>query len=169
VSAGVGINFECLSRLGTAVRDGSPLHTRVRAADNNGNCPGIDFAGTLDVALGDSTDITMEPFKLDAEACGFVSTTNPERPWCEVLPALAAPAFVVDVRIDCKTDDVGPTPATFFVAVLDGGGTTTTREVQVTVQCPVCGDALLEGDEECDNGAANGTAGNACDTDCFRL
>jgi hypothetical protein len=67
---------------------------------------------------------------------------------------MGAPIRTFALEADCGADDSG-TKTIKITFELDG----TTAVETVVVGCPVCGDGVREGDEECDGGAN-------CDATC---
>lgn len=74
---------------------------------------------------------------------------------------MGAPIRTLSVTADCAAEagDV------LVKLTFDLDGNTAIRTF--TVGCPVCGDDILEGDEQCDDGVRNAPAANAtCDASC---
>lgn len=70
--------------------------------DGVGNCPSPGFASISEASATGALDLAGDDkVVLNDAACGFVSGTNPIKPFCEDLPALGAPVGRILVREDC--------------------------------------------------------------------
>lgn len=146
-------------------REGEFVDFGFRWTDNNGNCPSADFAGTPAVSVTGPAKLFVQDDAYSAGECGApvgaINASNVERPWCEEHPIMGAPIRTLTVQADCGGEE--GTQFAELTFELDG----VTRKKSITIGCPVCGDNRIEGEEQCDNGAANGgTAIGDCDAEC---
>lgn len=103
VAPGVGIAEDCSPQGNLLVKGdfGSYLYMW---RDGNGNCPTTDFSAETSIDAQGLVTAAGTERKLDAGACGFVSATDVDRPWCKVHPRLGAPVLDVFIAVDCDTD-----------------------------------------------------------------
>jgi len=146
-------------------RDGESINLGFRWTDASGNCPTEDFSGAPSVTAEGPVILVADDTPYNRGECGAVpggiGASNPERPWCEEHPNMGAPIRTLSVTADCAAEagDV------LVKLTFDLDGNTAIRTF--TVGCPVCGDDILEGDEQCDDGVRNAPAANAtCDASC---
>jgi cysteine-rich repeat protein len=160
---GGGALLESCLPLASTFRDGDTVSLAFRWKDANGNCPTADFAGTPTVAIEGPAKVLSNDASYTQGQCGAVpgaiNASNIERPWCEEHAEMGAPIRTFALEADCAADDVGPKTVKITFAL---DGTTVVRTV--VVGCPVCGDNVREGDEECDDG--DNTPGDGCDATC---
>jgi cysteine-rich repeat protein len=144
-------------------RDQESASLVFRWFDPNGNCPTEDFAGTPAIAADGPVEIVAfdeGPYS-PAECGGLMGSPiakNVERPWCEEHPFLGAPLRGVTISANCGSE-TGDQLATLRFTLDDAVFTES-----FTVNCPVCGDSRVEGEETCDDG--NLVAGDDCGADC---
>lgn len=146
-------------------REGDAVTFGFRWTDANGNCPTENFAGQPTVTVNGPAKIFPDDDAYSAAECGAavggIFASNPERPWCEEHPVMGSPIRRVTVQADCGGEEGVEIIELIFE--LDG----ITRKKTIAVGCPVCGDDLVEGEEQCDEGAANGgTSEGDCDAEC---
>ena len=146
------------------MRVGDSLRVSYRWRDMNGNCFSPGFESIAEVSSDPSVQIAgTTDTLLDAEYCGFYVATNPNRPWCTDQRALGAGLIPISVSTNCEgLEQTGLTILTDINFVLGDF----VNIVSVRTQCPVCGDGLVEGAEQCDDG--NLTTGDGCSEYCQR-
>ncbi len=74
-----------------------------------------------------------------------------------------------DDGIACTADFCDPVMGCSHTNAADGTACGATGNWCVSLQCvkkPVCGDTVVDAGEQCDDGAANGTAGDGCSSTC---
>ncbi len=148
------------------MEDGAIATFAVRWTDANGNCPSVNFAETPIASSTGPIELFDLTAPLSGEDCGVVTgdinAHNIERPWCEEFPVMGAPARPLTIRAKCDGDE-GPTDAKVTLTLADATDSTT-----FVVRCPVCGDGVIEGDEECYGATlpANSPSGTTCDEEC---
>ena len=150
-------------------REGETATLGFRWTDRNGNCPTADFEGAPIVTAEGQVILAVDDGAYSQGECGAspgaIGAANPERPWCEEHPAMGAPIRRLSITADCQAES-GPQLVKLKFE-LDG-------EVAIRtffVGCPVCGDGIIEGDnEECDDGDRNEPASGAnCSSECTLL
>lgn len=102
---GAGIAPRCNPSLKVPQSNGDAGFYLYAWVDGNGNCPTTDFGASTTVSATGSAAASAQERQLDEGICGFGSGLDPDRPWCEVQPALGAPAFAVGVVFDCSAND----------------------------------------------------------------
>lgn len=146
------------------LRVGDSLRVSYRWRDQNGNCYSPGFEGIAEVSSDPAVQIAgVTDATLDAEYCGFSVETNPNRPWCTDQRSLGASLIPISISTNCEgLEQSGLAILTDVTFSLEDF-----REiVNVRTQCPVCGDGLVEGIEQCDDG--NTITGDGCSEYCQR-
>ena len=133
-------------------RDNDVVNMVFRWTDSNGNCPTADFAGAPSITVDGPAKVFFDDAAYDDSQCGAspgsVNASNSARPWCEEHTGMGSRLRRVQIQADCGgLTGVQPVKLTFS---LDGTNVTQF----VSVGCPVCGDNIVEGDEECDETSA---------------
>jgi cysteine-rich repeat protein len=146
------------------MRVGDSLRVSYRWRDMNGNCFSPGFESVAEVSSDPSVQIAgTTDTLLDAEYCGFYVSTNPNRPWCTDQRALGAGLIPISVSTNCEGLEQTGLPILTDINFVLGDFR---NIVSVRTQCPVCGDGLVEGAEQCDDG--NLTTGDGCSEYCQR-
>ena len=141
------------------LRDGEKGEYVFRWTDANGNCPSVDLADERTVTVTGPVLFTADQGPLDAGACGIdpgtIGSGNSARPWCEEHAFMGAPLNDVSFTVKCDgLEDLQPVEMVFGLG-------DATETITFNVNCPTCGDNVVEGVEECDNGGGIG-----CGADC---
>lgn len=143
-------------------RDGETATYAFRWTDRNGNCPTTDFAGEPTVTAEGPVEIAVNDSPYSQVECGAVpgggGSKNLERPWCEEHVNMGAPAREVTLIAKCE----GETGEQVIKLTFELDGAIAVRTF--VLSCPVCGDNLVEGEEQCDDGDRD--VGDGCDADC---
>lgn len=160
VETALGEVFSPECRPGNGLRDGDSASYVFRWIDSNGNCPSVDFLDSpkvRDIGLVSLNPVADEA-PLDKESCGVspgaIGTKNATRPWCEEHAGMGSELRSVSITVDCGgLEGLQDVALTFDVGLAGTSvGGIEERDVDFTVNCPVCGDGRVEGREECDNG-----------------
>ncbi len=143
--------------LASKFRDGDTASFVYRWTDANGNCPTPDFSGTVAITADGPAEVIADDADYSPALCGAlpgaINVSNVDRPWCEEHPFMGSLPRNISIRAKCGAETGNQLVKLTFT--IDDFSTTRT----VAIGCPVCGDSVREGEEECDGGAT-------CDATC---
>lgn len=148
------------------IRDGDVGQFVFRWSDVNGNCVSVDFEDAPTVTGEGPLQVFADERVYDEADCGVnpgaIDAKNAARPWCEEHPAMGSPLRNVDFLVECAGAE-GSQLASLTFALADEDEV----EIGFVVQCPICGDGLIEGEEACEPAIASSIpAGFTCSDTC---
>jgi hypothetical protein len=148
------------------IRDGDVGSFVFRWSDVNGNCVSVDFQDAPTVTGEGPLQVFADERVYDEADCGVnpgaIDAKNAARPWCEEHPAMGSPLRNVDFLVECAGAE-GAQLASLTFALADEDEV----EIGFVVQCPICGDGLIEGEEACEPAVAGSIpSGFTCSETC---